>query len=239
MELYDEELGAEISVIGIHTLPALDADRRSAEMMSALQREARQLLKTGKFLCTLGGEHSISAPLVRAAREQFPNLSVLQIDAHADLRDRYDGTPYSHACVMRRILEVCPAVQIGIRSLSLEEARAIPTLPTRVFYAKDIHGRTDWIERAVDALSDQVYLTVDVDGFDPSLVPSTGTPEPGGLTWHEVLALIRTLAERRNIFGMDVVELSGSSESNASSFLVAKLIYKTLGYIFRKRIECC
>ena len=244
MELYDEEIGAETCVIGIHTLPAMDADSEPEEMMRALQRQAQRLIDTGKFLCMLGGEHSTSAPVVRAFREKFPNLSVLQIDAHADLRDRYDGTPNSHASVMRRIVEVCPAVQVGIRSLSIEEARAIPNLPTRVFYAKDIAGRMDftnmdWIESAVGALTEDVYLTIDIDGFDPSLVPSTGTPEPGGLTWNDVLALIRMLAATRNVVGMDLVELSGSSENNASSFLAAKLIYKTLGYIFRKRIECC
>jgi agmatinase len=177
--------------------------------------------------------------VVRAFREKFSKLSVLQIDAHADLRDSYDGTPHSHASVMRRVVEVCPAVQVGIRSLSIEEARAIPQLPTRVFYAKDITGRMDWIESAVSALTDDVYLTIDIDGFDPSLAPATGTPEPGGLSWNEVLGLIRTLAAKRNVVGMDLVELSGSGESNASSFLAAKLIYKTLGYIFRKRIECC
>jgi agmatinase len=174
--------------------------------------------------------------VVRAFREKFPKLSVLQIDAHADLRDSYEGTPCSHACAMRRILEVCPAVQVGIRSLSAEEARVIPRLPTRVFYAKDITGRTDWVDSAVDALTADVYLTIDIDGLDPSLVPSTGTPEPGGLTWNETLALIRTLAVKRNVVGMDLVELCRSSTSNAPSFLAAKLVYKTLGYVFRKQI---
>jgi agmatinase len=236
MELYDEEIGGEVSEAGIHTLPAIDAGLDLEQMMAALQREAENLLQTGKFLCMLGGEHSISAPVVRAIRERFQNLSVLQIDAHADLRAEYDGTPHSHACAMRRILEVCPAVQAGIRSLSKEEALAIPHLPTRVFYAKDIAGRTDWIDRAVDSLTDDVYLTIDIDGLDPSLVPATGTPEPGGLTWYEVLSLIRTAAARRNIVGMDLVELCGSPGSNASSFLAAKLIYKTLGYVFREQI---
>lgn len=236
MELYDEEIGRETAKIGIHTLPAFNADLEPEKTMPALQREAQKLLKIGKFLCMLGGEHSISAPVVRAFRAEFPNLSVLQIDAHADLRDSYDGTQYSHASTMRRILEVCPAVQVGIRSLSAEEACAIPRLPTRVFYAKDITGRMDWIDSAVNALTENVYLTIDVDGFDPSLVPSTGTPEPGGLTWNEVLGLIRVLALKRSIVGMDLVELCGSPGSHASSFLSAKLIYKTLGYIFQERI---
>jgi agmatinase len=236
MEIYDEEIGGETASIGIHTLPAINAEREPEEMMLALEDEARKLLKTGKFICMLGGEHSITAPVVRAFAGQFPKLSVLQIDAHADLRESYEGTPHSHASAMRRVLEVCPAVQVGIRSLSIEEARAIPRLPTSVFYAKDIIGRTDWIERAVDALSEDVYLTIDIDGLDPSLVPATGTPEPGGLTWYEVLALLRAVASKRNVVGMDLVELCGPSASNASAFLSAKLIYKTLGYVFRKHI---
>jgi N1-aminopropylagmatine ureohydrolase len=236
MELYDEEIGGETARIGIHTLPALDTDREPAEMMAALHREAGELLKTGKFLCMLGGEHSISAPVVRALKKKFPRLSVLQIDAHADLREQYGGTPHSHASAMRRVLEVCPAVQVGIRSLSAEEARIIPDLPTRVFYAKDIVGRTGWFDDAVDSLSEDVYLTIDIDGLDPSLVPATGTPEPGGLGWYETLTLLRTLALKRNVVGMDLVELCRTPSSNASSFLAAKLIYKTLGYVFRKKI---
>jgi agmatinase len=236
MELYDEEIGGETATIGIHTLPAIDADREPDEMMRALQREAQNLLKTGKFLCMLGGEHSISAPVVRAFHEKYPKLSVLQIDAHADLRDSYEGTRHSHASAMRRVLEVCPAVQVGIRSLSAEEARVIPHLPTRIFYAKDITGRTDWFDAAIDSLTEDVYLTIDIDGLDPSLVPSTGTPEPGGLMWNEVLTLIRTLALKRNVVGMDLVELCRPSTGAAPSFLAAKLIYKTLGYVFRKQI---
>lgn len=231
MELYDEELDAEPCSIGIHTLPAMDADREPEPMMAALEYEAGRLIDTGKFLCMLGGEHSITPPVVRALSKRVAGLSVLQIDAHADLREIYDGTPYSHACAMRRVLEVCPAVQAGIRSLSLEEARAIPTLATRVFYAKDIAGRSGWIDAAVDALTPNVYLTIDIDGLDPSLVPTTGTPEPGGLLWYEVLALIRTLAAKRNVVAMDLVELCrGANE--APSFLAAKLIYKALGYVF-------
>jgi agmatinase len=205
-------------------------------MVGHIQSGARELLRNGKFLCTLGGEHSITPPLVRAHHEVYPDLSVLQIDAHGDLRNSYEGSGCSHACAMRRVVEVCPAVQVGIRSISAEEVRALPGLPTRIFYAKDIAGRTDWIDAAVDALTSHVYLTVDIDGLDPSLVPSTGTPEPGGLLWAEVLTLIRTLAAKRKVVGMDLVELCKSSASNAPSFLAAKLIYKSLGYIFRDRV---
>jgi agmatinase len=237
MELYDEELGGETADVGIHTLPAMEADRAPEEIIPAIEHEARRLIETGKFVCMLGGEHSITPPAVRAFRARYSRLSVLQIDAHADLRDSYEGTPFSHASAMRRVVEVCPAVQVGIRSLSSEEARAIPTLPTQIFWAKDIVGRTDWIDAAVEALSEEVYLTLDIDGLDPSIVPATGTPEPGGLTWYEVLALLRAVAARRWIVGMDLVELSTSPGNNAPSFLAAKLVYKTLGYIFRDKVQ--
>jgi agmatinase len=236
MELYDEEIGGETAAIGIHTLPAIEADRAPEEMIPALERETQTLLQSEKFLCMLGGEHSITAPVVRAFCDKYPELSVLQIDAHADLRDSYEGTKFSHAAAMRRVLEVCPAVQVGIRSLSAEEARVIPRLPTRIFYAKDIAGRTDWVESAVDALTGDVYLTIDIDGLDPGLVPSTGTPEPGGLMWYEVLALLRVLARKRRVVGMDMVELCKSPIGNGPSFLAAKLIYKALGYIFRDHV---
>jgi len=232
MELFDEEIGGDTSAIGIHTLDASDADKEPDEMMQHLYEETRRLLDSDKFICMLGGEHSISSPVIRAHHEKYPNLSVLQIDAHADLRDEYDGTKFSHASVMRRVLEFCPAVQVGIRSLSAEEAKAIPSLPTKVFFAKDIVGHTKWIEEAVAALDSDVYLTIDVDGFDPSLIPTTGTPEPGGLLWYDVLSLIKTTAQKRRIIGMDVTELSTSPGNNSPSFLTAKLIYKSLGYIF-------
>src|ERR1044072_1331280 len=194
MELFDEEICGETAEIGIHTMAAIDADREVGEMMKALYDEAKRLLKLEKFICMLGGEHSISGPVIRAHKDVYPNLSVLQIDAHADLRDQYDGTPFSHASIMRRVLEFCPAVQVGIRSLSADEARAIPTLPTKVFYAKDIVGKTAWIDEAVGSLTEDVYLTIDVDGFDGSLIPTTGTPEPGGLMWYDVVGLIKKTA---------------------------------------------
>ena len=160
----------------------------------------------------------------------------MQIDAHADLRDSYEGTPLSHASTMRRIVEVCPAVQVGIRSISTEEVLAVPTLNTQIFYAKDIVGCSDWVERAANSLTEYVYLTIDIDGLDPGLVPFTGTPEPGGLQWYEVLNLIRQLARSRNIVGMDLVELCRPKGNNAASILAAKLIYKTLGSVFEREI---
>src|SRR3954451_20132572 len=196
MELYEEETGAEVYKIGIHTLNEFKPLPTPDLMMESLYQRTRELLEEDKFLCMIGGEHSVSAPVIRAHAEKFHNLSVLQIDAHADLRDTYDGTPHSHASIMARVVKDLriPSVQVGIRSISADEARAIDEIPTRVFWAKDIAGRTDWWDDAVSTLTENVYLTIDIDGLDPSLVAQTGTPERGGLGWYETLGLIRTLA---------------------------------------------
>jgi agmatinase len=205
-------------------------------MMEALYGQTKELLEKDRFICMLGGEHSVSAPVIKAHAEKYHDLSVLQIDAHADLRDTYDDTPHSHASIMARVVKDLriPSVQVGIRSISGDEARSLAGgLPTKIFWAKDIVGRTDWIHSAIDALSDNVYLTIDIDGLDPSLVPTTGTPEPGGLGWYETLALIRRLAEKKRVVGMDLVEFSKTDNSDAPAFLCSKLIYKSLAYIFK------
>ncbi|MGB7070408.1 MAG: agmatinase [Pyrinomonadaceae bacterium] len=236
MELYEEETDAEVYKIGIHTLEEFKPRETPAEMMSDLYDYTKRLLNDDKFVCMLGGEHSVSAPIIKAHAEKYHNLSVLQIDAHADLRDTYDGTPHSHASIMARVVKDLriPSVQIGIRSISADEARLIETgLPTKIFWAKDIAGRTDWIDSAIDSLTENVYLTIDIDGLDPSIVPTTGTPEPGGLGWYETLALIRKLAEKRRVVGMDLVEYSYVENYDSPAFLCAKLVYKSLAYIFR------
>ncbi len=236
MELYEEETDSEVYKIGIHTLPEFTSRETPDSMMSDLYDYAKDLLKTDKFLCMLGGEHSISAPIIKAHHEKYERLSVLQIDAHADLRDTYDGTPHSHASIMARVVKDMriPSVQIGIRSISGDEARALKDdLPTKIFWARDIVGRTDWIDEAVDSLTDNVYLTIDIDGLDPSIVPTTGTPEPGGLGWYETLTLIRKLAEKKRVVGMDLVEYSYFENYDSPAFLCSKLVYKSLGYIFR------
>src|SRR5215208_5324298 len=235
MELYDEETDGEVYRLGIHTTGVTPP----AAMMKGLLGRARELVSAGKFVCMIGGEHSVSAPVIQAHAEAYENLSVLQIDAHADLRDTYDGTPHSHASIMARVVKdlKVPAVQVGIRSISAEEARAIDEIPTRIFWAKDIAGRTDWWEEAVAGLTENVYLTIDIDGLDPSLVAQTGTPEPGGLGWYEVLGLIRTLARNRRVVGMDLTEYAYVEGFSASAFLCAKLIYKSLSYIFESETE--
>ncbi len=239
METYDEELRCEpYRHIGIATLPPMDTQEGTLEkVLAELHRAEHALLEDGKFPAALGGEHSLTAPLVAAAAKTFKDLSVLQIDAHADLREAYQDNPASHASVMRRVVEVCPAVQVGIRSLSAEEAEVIPKLRTKIYWAKDIVRLADdkWIPKVVKDLSKHVYLTVDLDGFDPACVPATGTPEPGGLGWHQVTALIREVARQRKIVAMDVVELLPQPGDHASDFLAAKLVYKTLGYVFRAK----
>lgn len=237
MELYEEETDAEVYKIGIHTVEEF-APRETPElMMNALYERSKELVAEGKFLCMLGGEHSVSGPVIRAHAEKFHNLSVLQIDAHADLRDEYDGTPHSHASIMARVVKDMriPAVQVGIRSISADEARSLDEdLPTKIFWAKDIVGKTDWIDDAVNSLTENVYLTIDIDGLDPSIVPTTGTPEPGGLGWYETLELIRKTAKTKNIVGMDLVEYSYVEGLDAPTFLCAKLVYKSLAYIFEE-----
>jgi agmatinase len=237
MELYDEETDGEVYKLGIHTLSESPSVDPPARMMESLLERARELVASGKFVTMIGGEHSVSAPVIRAHAERYDNLSVLQIDAHADLRDEYDGTPHSHASIMARVTRDMrlPSVQCGIRSISAEEARSLDQLPTRIFWAKDIVGRSDWWEKAVDSLTENVYLTIDIDGLDPSLVAQTGTPEPGGLGWYETIGLIRTLARSKRVVGMDLTEYSYVEGYDASAFLCAKLIYKTLGFIFEEQ----
>jgi agmatinase len=239
MELYDEETDAEVYKLGIHTLDESPSVAPPEKMMQSLYERARDLVATGKFVTMIGGEHSVSAPVIRAHAEKYENLSVLQIDAHADLRDTYDDTPHSHASIMARVVRDMriPSVQCGIRSISAEEARALDGLPTRIFWAKDIVGRTDWWDEAVDGLTENVYLTVDIDGLDPSLVAQTGTPEPGGLGWYETIGLIRTLARKKRVVGMDLTEYSYVEGFDASAFLCAKLIYKSLAFIFENETE--
>jgi agmatinase len=236
MELYDDELELEpYKEIGIATLRAIDtADGTIDEVTTELYTAQLGILEDGKFPVALGGEHSLTPPLVSATAKKFGDLTVLQIDAHADLRDEYQGNPASHACTMRRVVEVCPAVQVGIRSLSEEEAKAIPHLRTKIYWAKDIvrAPMKAWIAKVLNDLSAHVYLTIDVDGFDPSIIPATGTPEPGGLDWHQVTSLVRAVADHKKIVAMDVVELLPQAGDHASDFLAAKLVYKCLGYIF-------
>ncbi|MCC7417250.1 MAG: agmatinase [Acidobacteria bacterium] len=239
LELWDEETGTDVHSIGIYTMPEMDFPFESMDQIVAeIQRIASELIERGKFPIVLGGEHSITPPIVAAAAAKHPNLSVLQLDAHADLRASYMGTPHNHACAMRRVLDhAASATQVGIRSLSVEEAADIPSLRTTIFYDWNMRKDPDWMERVVASLNENVYVTIDVDGFDPSIMPATGTPEPGGLSWHEALALLRKVIEARTVVGCDIVELSPAPGNVAPTFLCAKLIYKILTYRFGRDVR--
>jgi agmatinase len=236
IELYDDELQLEpYKEIGIHTMHPIDTmDGTLDEVITEIFTAQCGLLDDGKFPVALGGEHTLTPALVSALSKKYKDLSVLHIGAHAGLRFEYQGNPASHACAMRRVTEVCPAVQVGIRSVSCEEAQAIPNLPTKIYWAKDITQLPlkTWIAKVLADLSSKVYVTINVDGFDPSLVPCTGMPEPGGLDWHQVTSLLRAIAGHKKIVGMDVVELLPQPGNHASDALAAKLIYKCLGYVF-------
>jgi agmatinase len=233
MELWDEETATDVHSIGIFTLPEMELPFSSMDdIVREIRRVTSEVVTRGKFPVILGGEHSITGPAVAAVAETFPGLSVLQIDAHADLRDSYMGTRHNHACAMRRALEHARSTQVGIRSLSPEEAAVVPGLPTKIFYDYNMRRDPQWIDRVVDSLADQVYITIDVDGFDPAIMPATGTPEPGGLGWYEALALLRRVIEQRTVVGCDVVELSPIPGNVAPNFLCAKLVYKMLSYKF-------
>ena len=238
MELWDEETQTDVHSIGIYTLPEMEFPFAGMdEVVCEIRRVASELVNRGKFPLVLGGEHSITPAVVGAVAAKHPGLSVLQIDAHADLRDSFMGTPHNHACAMRRTLDFAPTTQVGIRSLSPEEAAAAPGLRTTIFYDYNMRADPRWIDRVVESLTDTVYITIDVDGLDPAIMPATGTPEPGGLSWYETLALLRAVIERRTVVGCDIVELSPMAGNVAPNFLCAKLIYKILSYRFRHELN--
>ena len=233
MELWDEEVGADVHGVGIFTLPEMELPfGEMAAVVDEIERVAYEIIGRDKFLVKIGGEHSITPPLVSAAARKYANLSVLQIDAHADMRDAYMGTPHNHACAMRRALQFATVTQVGIRSLSTEEAEALPKLKSRVFYDATMRQDPKWIDAVVDPLGEHVYVTIDVDGMDPAIMPATGTPEPGGLSWAEITRLLRATAERKKIVSADIVELSPIPGMVAPNFLCAKLLYKLLTYRF-------
>jgi agmatinase len=233
MELYDEELGAEPYRQGIATLPPfLPEAYDMEEAMAELRVEARHHLERGKFLVTLGGEHSLTQAPVAATREVHGEIGVVQFDAHSDLREEFEGTPYSHASVMKRIVDAgIPTLSVGIRSLSTPESVVIREKELPVIWGHQLDRAALLFPPLLAKLPRKVYLTFDIDYFDPSLVPATGTPEPGGGLWYPTLALLRTLFREREVVAMDLVELAPLGHQPASDFLAAKLIYKCLGYL--------
>lgn len=233
MELYDDELDAEPYVVGIHTAPAVSGNDDPPEVMAGKVQEAvARYLAMGKMPVVFGGEHSVSIGAIRAYEAKHPRLSIVQLDAHGDLRDTFEGTPYNHACIMRRFAGRVPTLQVGIRSICKEERDFIREARLMVISADEFIHRPERALEAVDRLTDEIYLTVDVDYFDPSIMPATGTPEPGGPGWYPTLRFIRELARRKRLIGFDVNELRPMADDVAPDFLTAKLVYKILGYRF-------
>ncbi len=232
LEMYDIELDREIYPVGIYTRPELAPAMDDPEAMcERVYWAIREVLAGGRLPVMLGGEHTLTLGAVRACQEKHPNLSVLQLDAHADLRDSYLGARVSQATVMRRVAELRPVVPVGVRSLSLEEKQYLDAAGIRPFYASElILGRADY-GRIVDALSPEVYITIDIDVLDPAVMPAVGTPEPGGLGWYELLGILRLVARGRRVVGFDLVELCPPQGPDACAFLAAKLVYKLIGYI--------
>jgi len=228
MELYDIETDSEVYKKGIFTAEPLDGQQLPEDMVEMVAEQVQKYLENDKFVVVVGGEHSISIGSARAHVAKNAGITVLQLDAHSDLRDEYKGSRYNHACAMARIAELCPIVQVGIRSMDSSEKKALDT--SRVIFAREISTNKSWVEKVLSKLSEKVYITIDLDVFDPSIMPSTGTPEPGGLLWYDVLGLMRTVFENRNVVGFDIVELCPDERNKAPDFLAAKLIYKLLGY---------
>ncbi len=229
LELYDIETDSEVYRRGILTEEPVTGLASPEATIQAVQERVERQLAAGRFPVLLGGEHSVSLGAIRAISRKYKDLSVLQLDAHADLRQEFEGSPYNHACVMARARELAPIVQVGIRSMDASEKAALD--PRRVFFAESLARRPDWIGEVLALLSPRVYLTLDLDVLDPGIMPSTGTPEPGGLGWYETLELLKRLCRERELVGFDLVELCPGA-SRAPDFLAAKLVYKLLSYRF-------
>ena len=229
IELYDIQTGSEAYKSGIYTDKHPFSFISPEKMVKEVKERVSFFLQQNKIVGLLGGEHSISIGAIGAYTEKYSNMSVLQIDAHADLRDSYNGSIYNHACVMRRAQEVANVVQVGIRNVCIEEKNNI--ILENMFYAHDICGKTEWMQKAINRLTEHVYLTIDLDGFDPSIVPATGTPLPGGLLWYETLTFLELLFKSKKVVGFDVVELCPQNEDKISDVLAAVLVYKIISFM--------
>lgn len=226
MELYDIPTRSEVYRKGIWLSPPVLEATSPEAMVGAIHSTVKELVDEGKFVITIGGEHSISIGCIRAFRERYKDLTVLQIDAHADLRPEYMGSKCNHACALFEASQNCNLIQVGIRSMDAGEEDHMDR--DKVFFAHDIQERATWQDEVLDLLTDNVYITIDLDGFDPSIVPATGTPEPGGLSWYQVISLIEKVMSRSNVQGADIMELCPMPGQQASEFLAAKLLYRLL-----------
>jgi agmatinase len=235
MELYDIETNTEVYKKGVFLTPPLEVSESAEAMAHKVENEVKNYLTRKKFVTLIGGEHSISIGAIRAFNKHFENLTVLQLDAHADLRPTYEGTPYNHACALHEASQTTNLIQVGIRSMDVLENDYLN--PENTFFAHEIARDGYWMDRALDNMTEDVYITLDLDVFDPSLVPATGTPEPGGLAWYETLEFLNMVFKEKNVVGFDIVELCPHPTLYASDFLAAKLYYKMLSYKFKYHTE--
>lgn len=230
MELYDIETDSEVYKKGIHVLSPLSEKTSPEKVYQEVHQTTKDLLKTNKFLTFLGGEHSVSIGIIEAFAEKYKNLTVLQLDAHSDLRSAYHDSAYNHACALHQASKITNLIQVGIRSMDISEKEYLNK--KRCYFAEDIYGSTDWMEKSIEQMTDTVYITIDLDVFDPSIMPATGTPEPGGLDWNTTIRYLRKVFAKKNVVGFDIVEFAPIDGWNAPGFLVSKLYYKLLSYKF-------
>jgi len=230
MELYDIETDTEVYQQGVFLADAVTENSSPEAMVEAVHEATKKYIKKNKFVTIFGGEHSISIGTIRAFNEMYPNLTVLQLDAHADLRKEYEGSKCNHACAVYEASQTTNLIQVGIRSMDAIEKTVMDEEKT--YFAHEMVEYSTWMDSAIDQMTDNVFITIDLDVFDPSIMPSTGTPEPGGLLWYETLDFLRQIFEEKNVVGFDIVELCPNKDEKSSDFLAAKLYYKMLSYKF-------
>ena len=233
MELYDIETDSEVYKNGIYLADAVTVNATPEALVDAVHQETKRFIKKNKFVAVFGGEHSISIGTIRAFNEMFPNLTVLHIDAHADLRKSYEGSSCNHACAVYEASQNANLIQVGIRSMDVKE-KSIMNLD-KTYFAHDMAIDDSWMDSSIDQMTDNVFITFDLDAFDPSILPSTGTPEPGGLLWYETLDFLKQVFAEKNVVGFDIVELCPNEIDKSSDFLAAKLYYKMLSYKFHNK----
>lgn len=231
MELYDIETNSEVYRKGIHILPQIKESETPERVYDAVYQKTKELLDSRKYLTFFGGEHSVSIGVIRAFYEKYEDLTVLQLDAHADLRKDYAGTPYNHACALHDASQNTNLIQVGIRSADSSEMQYLN--PEKCYFAENIYGNDSWMDESIAQMTDLVYLTIDLDVLDPSIMPATGTPEPGGLLWNTTIRYLRKVFEAKTVVGFDIVEFAPIEGQHAPQFLVAKLYYKLLSYKFK------
>lgn len=230
MELYDIETNSEVYTNGVNIVPAITENSSPEAVFEAVYASTKELLKTDKFLTFFGGEHSVSIGVIKAFYEEYDNLTVLHFDAHADLRKDYHDSPYNHACALHDASKHTNLIQVGIRSMDSCELEYLNR--EKCYFAEEIFGKTDWMDKSINQMTEDVYITIDLDAFDPSIMPSTGTPEPGGLSWNTMINYLRKVFTEKNVVGFDIVELAPLENYKAADFLAAKLYYKMLSYKF-------